>query len=129
MTTTSRVLIAFLAIPTTAVPAAAQGPPFRRYLAEGATGPFFATRLSLANPDGANPANVVLTFDSGRGTTRTLPLSLVPGGTAFVADPGRRHAGGFAEELARVGLAVRGVRPLGARDEAKGVTLLAIARA
>jgi len=79
--TTSRVLITFLAILTTAVPAAAQ---FRRYLAEGATGPFFATRLSLANPDGANPANVTLTFDSGRGTTRTLPLSLVPGGTAFV---------------------------------------------
>jgi hypothetical protein len=58
--------------------------PFKRYLAEGATGAFFATRLSLANPDGANPANVVLTFDSGSGTTRTLPLSLVAGGTAFV---------------------------------------------
>ena len=84
MTTTSRALIAFLASFAAAVPAAAQGPPFRRYLAEGATGPFFATRLSLANPDGVNPANVVLTFDSGSGTRRTLPLSLVPGGTAFV---------------------------------------------
>ena len=84
MTTTSRALIAFLASFAAAVPAVAQTTPFRRYLAEGATGPFFATRLSLANPDGANPANVVLIFDNGSGTRRTLPLSLVPGGTAFV---------------------------------------------
>ena len=66
------------------MPAVAQVTPFRRYLAEGATGAFYATRLSLANPDGANPAQVVLDFDSGAGTRRALPLSLVPGGTAFV---------------------------------------------
>jgi hypothetical protein len=46
--------------------------------------PFFATRLSLANPDEVNSASVVLTFDSGKGTTRTMPLTLSPGGTAFV---------------------------------------------
>src|SRR5215218_5774200 len=63
-----------------AAPAAAQ---YKRYLAEGATGPFFATKLSLANPDEVNAASVVLTFDSGQGTTRTMPLSLAPGGTAF----------------------------------------------
>ena len=84
MTTTSRALLALLASFAAAVPAAAQGTSFRRYLAEGATGPFFATRLSLANPDGVNPANVVLSFDSGSGTRRTLPLSLAPGGTAFI---------------------------------------------
>ena len=84
MTTMSRALIAFAASVATAVPAAAQVTPFRRFLAEGATGPFFATRLSLANPDGANPANVVLSFSSGSGTRRTLPVSLVPGGTAFI---------------------------------------------
>ena len=81
MTTMSRALMTLLALLAAAAPAAGQ---FKRYLAEGATGPFFATRLSVANPDEANPANVVLTFDSGHGTTRTLPLSLVPGGTAFV---------------------------------------------
>ena len=64
-----------------AAPADAQ---YRRYLAEGATGTFFATKLSLANPDAVNSASVVLTFDSGQGTTRTMPLSLAPGGTAFV---------------------------------------------
>ena len=81
MTTMSRALITLLALLAAAAPAAGQ---FRRYLAEGATGPFFATRLSLANPDEANAASVVLTFDSGHGTTRTLPLSLAPGGTAFI---------------------------------------------
>ena len=84
MTTTSRALIALLASLAAAVPAVAQVAPFRRYLAEGATGPFFATRLSLANPDAVNPASVMLIFDNGSGTRRTLPLSLVPGGTAFV---------------------------------------------
>jgi hypothetical protein len=64
-----------------AAPAAAQN---KRYLAEGATGPFFATKLSLANPDEVNAASVVLTFDSGQGTTRTMPVSLAPGGTAFI---------------------------------------------
>jgi hypothetical protein len=81
MTTMSRALIALLAFLAAAAPAAGQ---FKRYFAEGATGEFFATRLSLANPDETNPASVMLTFDSGSGTTRTLPLSLVPGGTAFV---------------------------------------------
>jgi hypothetical protein len=81
MTTMSRALITLLVLLAAAAPAAGQ---FRRYLAEGATGAFFATRLSVANPDEANAASVVLTFDSGHGTTRTLPLSLAPGGTAFV---------------------------------------------
>ncbi|MEO5822860.1 MAG: hypothetical protein ABIT71_20325 [Vicinamibacteraceae bacterium] len=81
MTTTWRASIAVVGCLVAATPAAAQ---YRRYLAEGATGPFFATKLSLANPDAVNSASVVLTFDSGRGTTRTMPLSLAPGGTAFV---------------------------------------------
>jgi len=81
MTTMRRFLIALLAFLASAPPAAAQ---FKRYLAEGATGPFFDTKVSLANPDETNPASVVLTFDSGSGTTRTLPLSLAPGGTAVV---------------------------------------------
>ena len=56
----------------------------RRYLAEGATGPFFATRLWLANPDGANAARVVLNFDSGQGVRRTFPVALAAGGSAVV---------------------------------------------
>jgi hypothetical protein len=81
MTTMWRASLAVLVCLGWAAPAAAQ---YTRYLAEGATGPFFATKLSLANPDEVNAASVVLTFDSGRGTTRTMPLSLAPGGTAFV---------------------------------------------
>jgi hypothetical protein len=81
MTTTWRASLAVLCLLAAAAPAGAQ---YTRYLAEGATGPFFATRLSLANPDEVNAANVVLTFDSGLGTTRTMPLTLAPGGTAFI---------------------------------------------
>src|SRR4029453_12694383 len=81
MTTMWRASVAVVGLPVAAAPAAAQ---YTRYLAEGATGPFFATSLSLANPDEVNAASVILTFDSGRGTTRTMPLSLAPGGTAFV---------------------------------------------
>jgi hypothetical protein len=81
MTTMWRASVAIVSLLVAAAPAAAQ---YTRYLAEGATGPFFATSLSLANPDEVNAASVILTFDSGRGTTRTMPLSLAPGGTAFV---------------------------------------------
>jgi hypothetical protein len=83
MTTMWRASVAMagLLVLVATAPADAQ---YRRYLAEGATGPFFATKLSLANPDEVNAANVVLTFDSGLGTTLTMPLTLVPGGTAFV---------------------------------------------
>jgi hypothetical protein len=49
----------------------------RRYLAEGATGTFFQTAIALANPDPAQPAAAVLTFDKGDGTrvrqTLTVP--------------------------------------------------------
>jgi hypothetical protein len=38
-----------------------------RFLAEGATGSFFHTVISLANPDLAQPATAVLTFDSSDG--------------------------------------------------------------
>ena len=81
MTTMWCARVAVVGLLVAAAPASAQ---YRRYLAEGATGTFFATKLSLANPDEANAANVVLTFDSGQGTTRTVPLTLVPGGTAFI---------------------------------------------
>jgi hypothetical protein len=56
----------------------------KRYLAEGATGTFFATRLWLANPDSTSPARVVLNVDSGQGVRRTFPLSLAAGGSAAV---------------------------------------------
>jgi hypothetical protein len=56
----------------------------KRYFAEGATGTFFATKLWLVNPDTANPARVVLNFDSGSGTRRTFPLSVAAGGAAAV---------------------------------------------
>jgi hypothetical protein len=56
----------------------------KRYFAEGATGTFFATRLWLANPDGANPARVVLNVDSGQGVRRTFPVALAAGGAATV---------------------------------------------
>lgn len=50
----------------------------RRFLAEGATGDFFATDIALANPDAQqlNRARVVLTFDAGDGRRlrRTLAL-------------------------------------------------------
>jgi predicted nicotinamide N-methyase len=74
-------------------------------------------------------ADVLYEARNAPGVAQFLAAHLAPQGTAFVADPGRRHADGFDGELARVGLVVRGVRPLGACDEAKGVTLLAIARA
>jgi Tol biopolymer transport system component len=56
----------------------------QRYFSEGATGAFFATRLWLANPDGANAARVVLNFDSGQGVRRSYPLWLPAGGAATV---------------------------------------------
>jgi hypothetical protein len=81
MTTMSCARMVVVGLLVAAAPADAQ---YRRYLAEGATGTFFATKLSLANPDEVNSASVVLTFDSGQGTTRTMPLSLAPGGTALI---------------------------------------------
>ena len=51
----------------------------KRYLAEGATGTFFATWISLANPDLVNPATAVLTFDSGSGIRVSRPVSLGAG--------------------------------------------------
>ena len=49
---------------------------FSRYLAEGATGPFFSTRISVANP-GAAPATVLLRYQTDTGHT-TSTLMTVP---------------------------------------------------
>jgi WD40-like Beta Propeller Repeat len=69
----------------------------RRFLAEGATGAFFATDISIANPDRVLLAGVVLTFETGDGrrirrtealfplTSRVIHVGAIPGleGTDF----------------------------------------------
>lgn len=47
----------------------------RRYLAEGATGAFFATQVAIANP-GASRAGAVVRFLAGDGTTRSTWLDV-----------------------------------------------------
>ena len=58
---------------------------FRRYLAEGATGPLFETTISLLNPDTA-PAHVLLSFQRGDGTVRTEP-AIVPARSRRTVSP------------------------------------------
>jgi hypothetical protein len=70
---------------------------FTRYLAEGATGTFFTTRIAIANP-GATPARVLLRFQTGVGAStphvvdvpararRTVDVETLPGmGSANVS--------------------------------------------
>ena len=59
----------------------------RRFLAEGATGTFFHTAVSLANPSAAQAASAVLTFDRGDGTRVRLPVAL-PAGRSVTVDAG-----------------------------------------
>jgi hypothetical protein len=49
---------------------------FTRYLAEGATGSFFSTRISVANPS-TEPASVLLRYqtDTGQTTSSALPVA------------------------------------------------------
>lgn len=54
----------------------------KRYLAEGATGDFFHTAISLANADPAGPATAVLTFDTGDGR-RVRRRVVVPAGRSL----------------------------------------------
>ena len=61
----------------------------RRYLAEGATGDFFHTVISLANPDLAQPATAVLTFDTREGA-RVRRNVIVPAGRSTSV-----HVGGL----------------------------------
>ena len=61
----------------------------RRYLAEGATGTFFTTTITLANPDLANAAVALVRFDRGDGTTATVPVSL-PAAHSAAIDVGSR---------------------------------------
>jgi hypothetical protein len=56
---------------------------FRRYFAEGATGPFFDTTLALLNPTHV-PANVTLTFQKADGTTISHGLPMAPNSRATV---------------------------------------------
>jgi len=55
----------------------------RRFLAEGATGTFFHTAISLANPS-LSPAAALLTFDRGDGTRVRLPVALAAGRSVAV---------------------------------------------
>ena len=81
---------------------------FQRFLAEGATGTFFTTDISLANPDMSNPAGVLLTFDSGAGT-RVRKVVSVPAGKAVVV-----RAGGLPGlEAADFSTTIESDRPLG----------------
>jgi Tol biopolymer transport system component len=59
----------------------------RRFLAEGATGSFFHTAISLANPSPTLAATAVLTFDRGDGTRVRRPVA-VPAGRSTVVDVG-----------------------------------------
>jgi hypothetical protein len=54
---------------------------FRRYLAEGASGAFFRTRIAVANPDldPAHSAGVVLSFARGDGAIVRAPLPIPAG--------------------------------------------------
>jgi WD40 repeat protein len=56
----------------------------RRFLAEGATGAFFHTKVGLANPSLAQAATAVLTFDRGDGTRVRRPLAIPAGRSAAV---------------------------------------------
>jgi hypothetical protein len=58
-----------------------------RFLAEGATGAFFHTAVSLANPSPTLAATAVLTFDRGDGTRVRQPLA-IPAGRSAVIDVG-----------------------------------------
>ncbi len=58
----------------------------RRFLAEGATGSFFRTRIALANPSGLAAA-AMLTFDRGDGTRVRRSLA-IPAGRSAVVDVG-----------------------------------------
>ena len=59
----------------------------RRFLAEGATGRFFHTAISLANPSSTLAAAAVLTFDRGDGSRIRRPIA-IPAGRAAVVDVG-----------------------------------------
>jgi hypothetical protein len=59
----------------------------RRFLAEGATGAFFHTAISLANPSSTLAATAVLTFDRGDGTRVRRPIA-IPAGRSAVVDVG-----------------------------------------
>jgi hypothetical protein len=80
---------------------------FRRYLAEGATGAFFQTRLSLANPSGTAAA-AVLTLDRRDGQRIRHAVDLPERGSAAIdlgALPGL--------EAADVSVTVDSDRPIG----------------
>jgi hypothetical protein len=53
----------------------------RQFLAEGATGAFFSTRLALGNPSGSTGAVAIVTLDSGSGarTQRLVRLGALTG--------------------------------------------------
>jgi hypothetical protein len=55
------------------------GAQLRRFLAEGATGSFFRTKIALANPDPVQDATAVVTFERGDGARLRRPVRLPAG--------------------------------------------------
>ena len=74
-------------------------------------------------------ADVLYEARNAPGVAGFLGTHLLPGARALVCDPGRRHAEGFDDDLARVGLVAQARHALGAREEARRVTLLEVGRA
>ena len=59
----------------------------RRFLAEGATGTFFRTKIALANPDPTQDATAVVTFQRGDGVRVRRPFTL-PAGRSMAISAG-----------------------------------------
>jgi hypothetical protein len=57
----------------------------RRFLAEGATGTFFRTKIGLANPDPTQDATAVVTFQRGDGVRVRRPVTLPAGRSMAIA--------------------------------------------
>jgi hypothetical protein len=68
----------------------------RRYLAEGATGTFFHTRIAIAAPRLSPPTRAVVTFDRGDGT-RAQRLVRIEDNFSRVVDPGSMLGFEFAD--------------------------------
>src|SRR5215216_4519100 len=94
MTTMWRACIAVVGLLVAAAPASAQ---YRRYLAEGATGAFFATKLSLANPDDVSTVSGFETSDVSTTIESNRPIA-VDRMMEWGVDPVTRHGYGSTLE-------------------------------
>ena len=57
----------------------------RRFLAEGATGTFFRTKIGIADPDATQDATAVVTFERGDGVRLRRPVTLPAGRSMSIA--------------------------------------------